>query len=264
MCQLVSEKVLHWKRIFSRKISFEHRSGSYPDSVRVEYFFVSLLKVVASRRCTHMFACMIPEGDDTSVCVCARESDFPFVRCVKFVPFVECRSKCLCMSSRRIWQHTQYNKRGAQSEKARTDWIFPYSHKTFHRFGYTLHGTLYVWQLDGWIYIQIALAIRVNSPVFVRHPCGGCACVLYIVGHRNSLLSIFLFVFATFQLDFTIQSREPSSNIRPSVQCHSVGPFLQKKIRIQFKFRLNSMWKHTKSPFINTFSPNLIEWVPKS
>lgn len=72
-----------------------------------------------------------------------------------------------------------------------------------------------------------AHAIRVNSPVFVRHPCGGCACVLYIVSHRNSLLSIFLFIFATFQLTLnTLRAAFSAENVVEHCSCSNLFPFL--------------------------------------
>lgn len=72
-----------------------------------------------------------------------------------------------------------------------------------------------------------AHGIRVNSAVFVRHPCGGCACVLYIVSHRNSLLSIFLYIFATFQhtLSYTRITAFSAENVVEHCSCSNLFPF---------------------------------------
>lgn len=143
------------------------------------------------------------------------------------------------MSSRRIWQYRTHLHGSNILKLNELKLNFPFAYKLcmffFLLFSFWYMGSCqplgHIVMVNG---VATATApappaahgIRVNSAVFVRHPCGGCACVLYIVSHRNSLLSIFLYIFATFQhtLSYTRITAFSAENVVEHCSCSNLSP----------------------------------------
>lgn len=141
------------------------------------------------------------------------------------------------MSSRRIWQYRTHLYGSNILKLNELKLNFPFACKLCVFFFSSRFGIWGSCQPLGHIVMVNGVAtatappaahgIRVNSAVFVRHPCGGCACVLYIVSHRNSLLSIFLYIFATFQhtLSYTRITAFSAENVVEHCSCSNLFPF---------------------------------------
>lgn len=161
MCQLVSENVLHWKRIISRKISFGYRSGSYPDNVRVEHF----LRIIVKSGCVaavYTYVCIWYKRLVIQVFACVHGKVL-FPSFAGEFPSVECRSnKCLCMSSRRIWQHTQYNERGTQSENGLDFPLFTRNFPSLRVYAPWHILCMATGWMDGYIFIELSQYVWIH------------------------------------------------------------------------------------------------------
>lgn len=163
---------------------------------------------------------------DLCVCMCACESGFPVALCW-ISSLKRWRSKCLwavapylTVQHRRPYHFIHRTNTGYSTLKGRD---FPFFTQKFSLLTlYGVYAPIAHCVYGNWIYMQICMfrALSCNTceftRIFVRHPCGGCACVLVYCWPPQFVDIDFSFRFRHFStLNTTIHNIQSREHHRP-------------------------------------------------